>query len=178
MNRTKWFDRTFPVLEDNRKLPSLIERLSSAPARAEEIIRNIHVSLLEIKPGGKWSIKEHIGHLGDLEPLWLGRVDDFATQLPELRPADLTNQKTNTANHNAKDVKVLLQQFREQREQFVNRLKNLSDGELQLSAMHPRLKTPMRIIDHAFFVAEHDDHHLASISEIIQSTSTDFKKIK
>jgi hypothetical protein len=29
----------------------------------------------------------------------------------------------------------------------------------------------MRIIDHVNFVAEHDDHHLASISEIIQSHS-------
>jgi hypothetical protein len=174
MNRTKWFDRKFPVMEDNRGLSSLIERLSNTPSRVEELIRNTHVELLEVKPGGKWSIKEHIGHLGDLEPLWLGRMDDFANRLPELRPADLTNQKTHTANHNAKDVKFLLQQFREQRMQLVSRLRNLSAEQLELRLLHPRLKTPMRIIDHAYFVAEHDDHHLTSITEIIQSAATGF----
>src|SRR5262245_25339259 len=119
MNRTKWFDREFPVIEDNGELLSLIERLSLTPARAEEIVRNINTELLEIKPGGKWSIKEHIGHLGDLEPLWLGRMDDFANRLPALRPADLTNQKTHEANHNAKDIKTLLRLFREQRMELV-----------------------------------------------------------
>ena len=28
----------------------------------------------------------------------------------------------------------------------------------------PRLGTPMRLVDLAFFVAEHDDHHLAQIT--------------
>lgn len=172
MNRTKWFEKKFPVLEDDAALPSLIERLASTPARAEELIRNTSDELIEIKPEGKWSIKEHIGHLGDLEPLWLGRMDDFANHLPALRPADLTNEKTHAANHNATDVKILLQLFREQRRQFIGRLRNLSEAQLQLSAMHPRLKTPMRIIDHANFVAEHDDHHLASISEIIAARNT------
>jgi hypothetical protein len=35
-----------------------------------------------------------------------------------------------------------------------------------MSALHPRLKTPMRIIDLFLFVAEHDDHHLARITEL------------
>src|SRR5262245_31730648 len=126
MNRTKWFDRKFPVMEGDGALLSIIERLAGTPSRVEEIARNIDVEILEIKPDGKWSIKEHIGHLGDLEPLWLGRMDDFANKLPELRPADLTNEKTHTANHNARDVKILLQQFREQRRQLVSRLRNLS----------------------------------------------------
>jgi hypothetical protein len=26
---------------------------------------------------------------------------------------------------------------------------------------HPHLKTPMRLVDHLYFVAEHDDHRLA-----------------
>jgi hypothetical protein len=32
---------------------------------------------------------------------------------------------------------------------------------------HPRLKTPMRLVDHLYFVAEHDDHHLARIRELL-----------
>jgi hypothetical protein len=33
--------------------------------------------------------------------------------------------------------------------------------------LHPRLKMPMRAIDHLYFVAEHDDHHLAHIERLV-----------
>ena len=166
MQKTEWFNRKFPIIEDNGILPSIIERLIGTPARVEEMIRAIKPDLLILKPGGKWSIKEEVGHLGDMEPLWLGRLDDLGNGLSELRVADLTNQRTHTANHNATDIKLLLQQFREQRALFANRLLGLKDEQLPFISLHPRLKTPMRIIDLAYFVAEHDDHHLASIREL------------
>jgi hypothetical protein len=37
---------------------------------------------------------------------------------------------------------------------------------------HPRLKTPMRLIDHLYFVAEHDDHHHARIWELVSRPLT------
>jgi hypothetical protein len=33
------------------------------------------------------------------------------------------------------------------------------------------LRTPMRLIDLAVFVADHDDHHLAAISELSERAS-------
>jgi hypothetical protein len=33
-------------------------------------------------------------------------------------------------------------------------------------AWHPRLKVRIRVLDLVFFIAEHDDHHLARISEL------------
>ena len=166
MKKTEWFKRKFPVIDDNGILPPIIERLGGTPARLEDLAGNLNNALLTVKPGGKWSVKEEIGHLSDLEPLWLGRLEDILNGLPELRAADLTNQRTHTANHNTTDIKLLLQQFRTQRQLYVNRLRGLNDGQLLNSSLHPRLKTPMRIIDMAYFVAEHDDHHLASIREI------------
>jgi uncharacterized damage-inducible protein DinB len=168
MRKTEWFDRKFPVIDDNGILPSIIERLAGTPARIEEITANLDEALLTLKRNEKWSIKEETGHLDDLEPLWLGRLKDLANGAAELRPADLTNQKTHTANHNATALKTLQQQFRAQRLLFVNQLIALNDEQLSNSALHPRLKTPMRIIDLAFFVAEHDDHHLACIREILR----------
>ncbi|WP_436486507.1 DinB family protein [Chitinophaga sp. ARDCPP14] len=167
MKRTEWFNRTFPVIEDNGLLPAIIERLSGTPARIEEIIRTTAPELLIIKPGEKWSIKEEAGHLSDMEPLWLGRLEDLINGATELRVADLTNQKTHAANHNATPASVLLQQFHEQRQQLVSRLWSLEDEHLAKTALHPRLKTPMRIIDLAYFVAEHDDHHLAGIRQLL-----------
>ncbi|MRG46016.1 DinB family protein [Chitinophaga sp. SYP-B3965] len=167
MQKTEWFKRKFPLIEDNGILPSIIERLIGTPARIEEITRHLDPSSLISRLDDKWTIKEQIGHLSDVEPLWLGRLDDLINGLTELRVADLTNQRTHTANHNAADLQLLQQQFREQRLQFANKLIDLNDEELANTALHPRLKTPMRIIDLAHFVAEHDDHHLASIREIL-----------
>jgi uncharacterized damage-inducible protein DinB len=166
MQRTEWFNRKFPVIDDNGILPSIIERLSGTPARIEEITAHLEPATLILRPTSKWSIKEEIGHLSDLEPLWLGRLHELINGEPELRVADLTNKKTHTANHNATALKTLQQNFREQRQLFVNSLLTLDDEQLLHSSIHPRLKTPMRIIDLAYFVAEHDDHHLASIREI------------
>ena len=167
MKKAKWFERKFPSIEDNGLLPSIIERLSRTPLRIEEIINNTNVDILQLKSENKWSIKEEVGHMGDLEPLWLGRVYDLINRTEELRAADLTNQKTNIANHNMSDIKFLIRHFRYQREQFVSKLRNLNDKVLMYFSLHPRLKTPMRIIDLTFFVAEHDNHHLTTIQELI-----------
>jgi uncharacterized damage-inducible protein DinB len=168
MQKTEWFKRKFPIMEDNGVLPSIIERLCGTPARIEEIVSKLPLALLISRSGEKWTIKEEIGHLFDLEPLWIGRLEDLANGLAELRVADLTNQRTHTANHNATEIKILIQQFREQRLRFVNDLMSLNDEQLSNTSLHPRLRTPMRIIDLAYFVAEHDDHHLASIREIMK----------
>jgi len=167
MKKTEWFNRKFPPIDDNGILPSIIERLIGTPARLEEITHDIDEWILMAKDGEKWSIKEEAGHLSDLEPLWLGRLEELMNGLTELRVADLTNQRTHTANHNATAIEILLKRFRNQRMLFVNQLMHLKDEQLSHASLHPRLKTPMRIIDLAFFVAEHDDHHLARIREML-----------
>jgi uncharacterized damage-inducible protein DinB len=169
MQKTKWFDRKFPAIADNGILPSIIERLSGTPARIEEMTSQLDPDLLICKPGSNWSIQEHVGHLSDLEPLWYGRLEELLTGAAELRAADLTNQKTNTANHNGRDIRILLQLFRKQRKVLVERLLGLQDDQLLTTALHPRLQTPMRVIDLAYFVAEHDDHHLSAIREMMTS---------
>jgi uncharacterized damage-inducible protein DinB len=39
---------------------------------------------------------------------------------------------------------------------------------LARTAFHPRLRQLMTVADLLFFVAEHDDHHLASITQLIR----------
>jgi hypothetical protein len=40
---------------------------------------------------------------------------------------------------------------------------------LSASAVHPRLQQPMRLVDMLYFVAEHDDHHLARMTALARS---------
>lgn len=166
MKKVKWFDRKFNFGSEQNIFPSLIERLGGTPARLEEKLRYIPSALLEIKPDNTWSIKENIGHLTDLEPLWQGRLEDIINGEKELRPTDLANRKTDLANHNARPLDELLSSFRHIRAQTITMLEKVDEQTIFKSALHPRLKTPMRTMDLFLFVAEHDDHHLARITEI------------
>jgi uncharacterized damage-inducible protein DinB len=168
MKSTKWFDRKFDFNSQQNIFPSIIERLRGTPARLEEICRSIPAEYLELKPEGTWSIKENIGHLADLEPLWQGRLEDFINGEKELRPTDLANRKTDEANHNARSLEQLLSTFRQVRAQTVSAIAELDVEIIYRSALHPRLKTPMRTMDSFLFVAEHDDHHLARITELVR----------
>ena len=48
----------------------------------------------------------------------------------------------------------------------MERIESLSPAELGLTSKHPRLGTPMRMIDLCAFVADHDDFHLARVTEL------------
>jgi hypothetical protein len=45
----------------------------------------------------------------------------------------------------------------------MTRLDQMEPALFSRTMLHPRLKQPMRLVDHLYFVAEHDDHHLAHI---------------
>ena len=166
MRRTKWFEREFDFSLPVGVFPSVVERLRGTPARLEESVRALPAQTLTARRGEAWSIQEHVGHLVDLDELHEGRLEDYARGLDALRPADLTNHKTYEADHNDARVEDLLARFRAARLRFVRRLEDLSEEQVNATALHPRLGKQMRVIDMALFVAEHDDHHLATINEL------------
>ncbi len=61
--------------------------------------------------------------------------------------------------------------FRQAREVTVRKLETAPEETLGFSALHPRLQKPMNIVDVAYFVAEHDDYHLARIGELLREIS-------
>jgi uncharacterized damage-inducible protein DinB len=166
MSRTKWVERVFDFKQPVGVFPSTLERLRGTPARLEELTRGLAPEILTARVGGGWSIQEQVGHLSDLDELHAGRLDDYDRGLATLRPADMTNRKTHEAGHNAARLEDLLAAFRAGRAEFVGRLEGLDEEQLSRSALHPRLNEQMRVCDMALFTAEHDDHHLASITEL------------
>ncbi len=163
-----WFDRRFQLGLPPDVLPEIIERLRGTPARLDERTGNVPPSNLIQRFGPSWSIQENVGHLLDLESLWTARLGDFLQEMPQLRATDLENRKTWDAEYNEQPLATVLADFRSARMVFVTQLERLSETQLRLTAMHPRLQQPMTVTDHAFFVAEHDDHHLARISELLR----------
>jgi uncharacterized damage-inducible protein DinB len=169
MQQVKWFERKFNFSSEQNTFPSIIERLWGTPLRLEAKMQNIDAAILELKIDNTWSIKENIGHLIDLESLWQGRLEDIINGEEELRPTDLQNSQVERGNYNALTLQDLLAQFRAIRQVTLDKLAAIDEATVFKYALHPRLKTPMRTIDLFLFVAEHDDHHLARITEIARS---------
>ena len=165
-----WFERKFEFSFPVELHPNLLARLRGTPARIQEALRGHPHKLLIEKPQQKWSAQEHAGHLLDLEPLWLVRVDDYVASSAQLTATDLQNRKTDEANHNARSLEQILAEFRGARDRLLKRVDELDASLFGRSIPHPRLKTPIRLVDHLYFVAEHDDHHLARIWELVNTT--------
>jgi hypothetical protein len=171
MERKKWFDKKFQFDLTPDKYSSLLEKLAETPHTISRLVYSLDEAVLIKGVENRWSIKENVGHLIDLEEIHDGRIDDFIAGKEILRPADLNNQKTNEANHNGKNINDLTKQFKNVREIFVKRMKSLDVKILSSSSIHPRLKQPMRPIDMAQFVLEHDEHHIQTIRELIRQLS-------
>jgi uncharacterized damage-inducible protein DinB len=170
MKKTPWFERKFPAIEDNGLFPTILERLDGTATRLTGKMKRIDADLTHSQEG-KWSIKKEIGHLIDLEPLWHERAQQILRGEGKLLIADLTNQKTQLANHDDFSVSELIDRFDKERQKLMHTMQNIAENDLDKVAIHPRLGTPMRLIDLAFFVAEHDDHHLAQITHIAADLS-------
>jgi len=161
-----WFERKFDFASSIELVPNLLARLRGTPARLEEALRGMSHQILTSKIQAKWSPQEHAGHLSDLEPLWLRRVEDYVLSSDELSATDLLNRATDNANHNAHPLEEILFEFRAARARLLARVDELEPSTFARAIPHPRLRTPMRLVDHLYFVAEHDDHHLAEIWEL------------
>ena len=166
ITQTPWFERKFDFNFPVGLFPVIIERLEGTLPGVAAMTKNKSEESLTRKPNGEWSAKEQLGHLYDLEELWYGRTEDFLAGKEMLRAADLRNTKTHEAGHNKKTIEELIEQFSSARNKLIDKVKDVNEATASLTALHPRLQTPMRLIDHLFFIAEHDDHHLAVIREV------------
>ncbi|MBI1803043.1 MAG: DinB family protein [Ignavibacteriae bacterium] len=166
ITQTNWIDRTFNFDFPAGLFPCILERVRGTPSRVKEMVQRYPRNIRTVRMNDGWSIQEHVGHLYDLDELHEGRIDDFLSGVQILRAADMTNRKTYQANHNANSIEAVVHSFKVARARFVQRLETLDDQQITLTAEHPRLKRPMRLVDMVFFVAEHDDHHLARMSAL------------
>lgn len=167
-----WLERTFDFNSPVELHPDLIERLRGAPPRLEDQLSALPSAILTRKPNdGEWSIQENAGHLLDLEPLPAQRLDDFLADRETLSPWAGNNDATDASNHNQQDIASILRKFRAARSALAARLDGLAPPDFARTAIHPRLNKPMRLVDILEFHAQHDDYHLARISQLIRRLS-------
>lgn len=169
IRRQQWVDHKFNLGIDVGWKNNILNRIEDTEIRLCHYIKNLSNKQLSQKTNGMWSIKEHVGHLTDLESLWLNRFEQFEKLFPELVAADMTNKKTELSNHNEQHIDKLIEDFRLERQKLIYTVNQLSEKSQKHRALHPRIKTMMKPVDLLFFIAEHDDHHLTSIKKIIKN---------
>lgn len=164
MNTLNWFDRTFIFGVPSAMLPFYLERLEGSIYRIEAKVKGVSDKVLSEKYDDKWSIKQNIGHLAEVDLVSNKRIDEMKSGAELLSPAVFEPK-----DYNPWPIEKVVDFFREARKSNLAKYKDISESDLLKASTHPRLKVKMTPVDLAFFDAEHDDHHILKISGIIAS---------
>ena len=162
MSTLPWFERKLTFGLPKEMLPLYLERLAGTQVRLEHKVKGIDDRILSEKFENKWSVKQNIGHLAEVDEINNRRIDEMLAGTPVMSPAVFEPK-----DYNPWSVERVLDYFAKTRTENLRKYKSLSPAALEKSSIHPRLKVPMTPVDLAWFDAEHDDHHLVKINEII-----------
>ncbi|MBL7865065.1 MAG: DinB family protein [Cyclobacteriaceae bacterium] len=162
MNSIPWFERKLSFGLPKEMLPYYLERLEGTIFRIEQKVKGVDDKILSTQPGGKWSIKQHIGHLAEVDEIANKRIGEMQAGTEVMSPAVFEPK-----DYNPWSIDRVVEYFRANRKSNLLRYAAVPETDLLKSSMHPRLKVPMTPVDLAWFDAEHDDHHLVKINEII-----------
>jgi hypothetical protein len=164
-----WVERRWSFDLPAGAFAAVLERLVGTPVRAMALVTGLPETILGARRSCGWSVKEHFGHLNDLSELDMRRLDEFLSGATILSAADLSNWRTEERNHRETPIADLLRVLSENRARLTLRLEKLTESDVSATARHPRLGVPLRVIDWAQLVADHDDHHLAAARIAVRS---------
>ena len=163
LTRPRWIDRTFQFVHPPWMLLDMIERLRGVVPRLGPLLAELDEVTAHRRNENTWSIAQNVGHLSDTEELWQERIEDLRQGRATYTPADAARFQKLAERHQARPLAATLAELSERRARLVAALLEAPEGLQRASSFHQRLKTPMRLVDCAQFVAEHDDHHLLRI---------------
>jgi hypothetical protein len=164
MDKLQWFERTFTFGLPKGMLPFYIERMEGTLPRIEMKVRGIAEEVLSNRLNGKWSVKENIGHLAEVNEVSHKRIEELIAGISPLSPAVFEPK-----GYHEWPIQKVLDFFRVTREKNIDRYRTLNSDQLEKQGLHPRLKLMVSPVDLAWFEAEHDDHHLVRINEILET---------
>lgn len=164
---TPWSDRRLAYGKEEAELPVLLERVKGTHARLASLVAHAPRERLTLRAHGSWCVVDHIGHLILVQDRFEERADDFAALRDRLCTVDLAHQEVELVKHRSQDMGDLLEEFRLKRAFFARRVEGFDRSTLRHRAYHPCQRIGMTPVDMVHFLAEHDDHHLASIRRLL-----------
>jgi DinB superfamily len=166
MSVLPWFERNLRFGYPSEMLPFFLERLCGTIIRIETKVRGVSNEMLSAKYDGKWSIKQNIGHLAEVDSIANKRIDEMTADVEVMSPAVFEPK-----DYNPWPIERVIDFFKTNRDWNLKKYQSLPESDLKKSSLHPRLKVQMTPVDLAWFDAEHDDHHLVKINEILKRHS-------
>lgn len=161
--RPRWADRTFRFGHPTWMVLEFAERLWGTVPRLRALLEDVPNELMTHQVEGAWSMLQNAGHLGDVEELWLQRVEDLRAGRAAHSPARPDRFADLARGHQERTLDQTLQYVSERRAPFLEILVNADEALRAATAFHERLGTSMNLVDMAQFAAEHDDHHISRI---------------
>lgn len=95
MTQVPWFERSLKFGYAPDLLPYFLIRLEGTLVRIQHHIQGMEDSVLSYKLNGKWSIKENIGHLAEVDAIANKRLDEMVAGVPMMSPAVFEPQNYN-----------------------------------------------------------------------------------
>src|SRR6478752_9530425 len=87
MNNLPWFERNLKFGYPKEMLPYFLERLEGSIVRIQTKVKGVDDKTLSVKLNDKWSIKQNIGHLAEVDLIANKRMDEMVNGVPTLSPA-------------------------------------------------------------------------------------------
>jgi len=112
---------------------------------------------------GKWSIKEVIGHIADVERIFVYRALCFARGEPAGLPGFDENEYARQSNAASRPLKDLVDELRTVRAATLSFFSGLSEKELLRRGTANRNGYSVRSL--AFIIAGHERHHVTILRE-------------
>lgn len=143
-----------------------VQRLVEFPQQLAQVVQALTDAQLRFKPVNEWSVIENIGHLIDIDELYVGRVDRILAEerpeFPRFEPDPIVASKGYQQMH-GHDV---LQQFMTTRQATIDGLSTIEPDELDRAGMHAVYgeMTLRRLVEQ---LVNHDQKHLVQIHETL-----------
>lgn len=168
MTKTAWFDRKFSFGFEAGMLPFFLERLNGSIARLQQKTHGVPDAVLSTMLEGKWSIKQNIGHLAEVDEIANQRLAQIVAGVSPMAPAVVQPGR----DYNAMPLEDLLEYFRTSRTKNLGNFAAIREEDFTKTSIHPRLQLPLSVVDVAYFDAEHDDHHIVRINELLAALTS------
>src|SRR5262245_6511122 len=114
MKKMEWFERAFTFGQPVSMLPFFLESLEGTIASGKRKVMGISEEILSNKLDGKWSIKQNIGHLAEVDEIANRRIDEMVRGISPMSPAVFEPRRP----YNELSIHEVVAYFRD------NRLKN------------------------------------------------------
>ena len=146
------------------ELTAHIAKLRVFPARLHAFVTPLTDTQLRFRPHAKeWSILENIGHLIDIDRLYVARIDlMLSSERPHFAPFN-PDEQVNAGMYQAKPLAELMATYTELRQATVAGLSTMAPDELTRVGIHTRFGeiTITRLVE---ILVNHDEVHYTQMS--------------